>query len=51
MYVYELQYINFINIVVYNKIKIIFLIIDLAVDIIQKIINNFIIMQMRFKCD
>ena len=43
MYVYELQYVNLINIVVYNETKVIFLIIGLVVDIIQKIVDNFMI--------
>ena len=44
MYVYKLQYVNLINIVAHNETEIIFLVIDLAVDIIQKIVDNFIIM-------
>ena len=51
MYVYELQCVNLIDIVVYNEIEVTFLIIDLVVNIIQKTVDDFMIMQMRLKCD
>ena len=51
MHVYESQYINSINFSITNNINVIFLTIDLTIEIIKNIVENFIIVQIMFKCN
>ena len=51
MHVYESQYVNSINFSITNNIDVVFLTTDLIVEIIKNIVENFIIVQMMFKCD
>ena len=54
MHVYESQYVNFINFFVYNNIDIALLVIDLIVDIVEKIVDELTIIIFKYnykQCD
>ena len=49
MHVYEIQYANSIDFSIHNDIDVVFLIIDLIVDVVKNIVDELMIM--IFKCD
>ena len=54
MHVYESQYANFIDLLIYNNINVAFLTIDFVVDIVKKIVDKstIIIFKYNYKqCD
>ena len=51
MHVYESQCANLIDTAAYNETEVAFLATGLAVGIIQKTVDGFMVMQMRLKCD
>ena len=48
MHAYESQYTNFIDFLIHNNINIAFLTIDLAVDIVEKIVDKSIIIIFKY---
>ena len=51
MHVYETQCVNFVDFFVYNDIDVVFLIIDLIVDVIKNTADNSIKIKMMTHCD
>ena len=51
MHVYEFQYVNFVDFFVHNNIDVVFLIIDLIVDVIKNIVDDSIKIKMMTHCD